>query len=373
MKKPSILIIDDETNNFDVIETFLRKQDYQLHYASSGKVAISSLDTFQPDVILLDVMMPVVDGLEVCRQIKAMAKWKAVPIIMVTALNSKKDLARCLENGADDFISKPINSNELRARLHSMLRIKQQHDNMQSFVKLQRNTISLLNHTLKDLRGNLASTFSHELNTPVHGVLASLDWLMMCLEDMSIEQIRKALNLSYQSALRLEKRTQKALNYLSLELELDQPDQPNTSNAVLITDMAADQAHKANRLDDLACHVEAVELAISPIFLQWIIDELIDNAFKFSQPGMPVAIQGQPSGGSFHIKIHDHGHGMTNEQIKKIGAFMQFERTTHEQQGLGLGLAIAKKTVELCGGRFQISSIYQQETMVQITLPLVNA
>ena len=85
MKPISILIVDDEPDNFDVIETLLHDQDYQLHYAASGPEAIASLGIIQPDLILLDVMMPEMDGVEVCQQIKAMEQWRAVPIIMVTA------------------------------------------------------------------------------------------------------------------------------------------------------------------------------------------------------------------------------------------------------------------------------------------------
>ncbi|MEY3303578.1 MAG: hypothetical protein RLZZ139_1951 [Cyanobacteriota bacterium] len=131
MNLASVLIIDDEADNFDVIETILGDRDYQLHYAASGQDAIAYLDTFQPDLILLDVMMPVMDGIEVCERIKALPEWQAVPIIMVTALNSKEDLARCMNAGADDFISKPLNSLEFRARVSSMLRIKEQHDRLE--------------------------------------------------------------------------------------------------------------------------------------------------------------------------------------------------------------------------------------------------
>jgi signal transduction histidine kinase/HPt (histidine-containing phosphotransfer) domain-containing protein/ketosteroid isomerase-like protein len=131
MNLASVLIIDDEADNFDVIETILGDRDYQLHYAASGQDAIAYLDTFQPDLILLDVMMPVMDGIEVCERIKALPEWQAVPIIIVTALNSKEDLARCMNAGADDFISKPLNSLEFRARVSSMLRIKEQHDRLE--------------------------------------------------------------------------------------------------------------------------------------------------------------------------------------------------------------------------------------------------
>ncbi|MGG6240524.1 two-component system response regulator [Nodosilinea sp. AN01ver1] len=140
----SILIVDDEPSNFEVIETLLaidaaeetfskQAQAYQLHYAASGAAALAALDLFQPDVILLDVMMPGMSGLEVCQRIKAMPQWQAVPIIMVTSLTSKADLARCFTAGADDFIGKPVTRLELTARVRSMLRIRQQYKALATF------------------------------------------------------------------------------------------------------------------------------------------------------------------------------------------------------------------------------------------------
>ncbi|MEG4352273.1 EAL domain-containing protein [Microcoleus sp. LAD1_D3] len=133
MNVPSVLVIDDEPDNFDVIETLLNNRDYKLHYAASGQEAIDSLNFFEPDVILLDVMMPGMDGIEVCQRIKAMPKWEALPIVMVTALTTKTELARCLTAGADDFISKPVNRLELTARVRSMLRIHRQYQQLVTF------------------------------------------------------------------------------------------------------------------------------------------------------------------------------------------------------------------------------------------------
>jgi PleD family two-component response regulator len=137
MTLPSILIVDDEPNNFDVVEALLGDHNYELNYAASGEDAIASLDVYHPDLILLDVMMPGLDGVQVCQQIKAMEQWQAVPIIMVTAVSTKEDLSYCLKTGADDFISKPINALELRARVGSMLRIKRQYDALQAALKRQ--------------------------------------------------------------------------------------------------------------------------------------------------------------------------------------------------------------------------------------------
>ena len=158
----SILVVDDEPDNFCVIEALLSGEDYQLHYASHGQAALDLLDLFQPDVILLDVMMPGIDGIEVCRRIKARSKWKAVPIIMVTALTTKGDLARCLAAGADDFISKPVSRLELNARVRSMLRIHLQYQQLELFntqleVVVKQRTAELQTMIFEDALTNLPS------------------------------------------------------------------------------------------------------------------------------------------------------------------------------------------------------------------------
>ena len=158
----TVLVIDDEPDNFDVIETLLNAQDYHLHYANTGEGAIAVLDQLQPDLILLDLMMPGMDGIEVCHRLKALPKWAAIPIIMVTSLTTKKDLARCLEAGADDFISKPVNSLELTARVRSMLRIREQYKQLQSFnahleATVHKRTIQLQKMVFEDTLTQLPS------------------------------------------------------------------------------------------------------------------------------------------------------------------------------------------------------------------------
>lgn len=141
MQPISILVIDDDPTNLDVVETILIAQEgnwnrdraYQVHYASSGPMALEQLATCCPDLILLDVMMPGMDGIEVCQRLKAMPQWQTVPIIMATALAEKQDMARCLAAGADDFISKPLNGIELAARMQSMLRIREQQQRLATF------------------------------------------------------------------------------------------------------------------------------------------------------------------------------------------------------------------------------------------------
>ena len=376
MKTPSILVVDDEPDNFDVIEALLNQQGYQLHYVTNGQDAITYLDSFQPDLILLDVMMPDMDGMEVCRKIKACPEWNPVPIIMVTALSSKSDLARCLATGADDFISKPINALELRARVQSMLRIKRQYDNIQSLYQVQKRTINILESTLETLNGNLASTLAHELNTPLNGILGTVDFLSSSIDTLPQEEIKEMLGWIEESAHRLSRLTKKFRTYLELELATQasssQPLGKSSFSIPFIQTHVIAQADKVNRRSDINFTLEEAQVNLPEHYASIVLQELIDNALKFSPSGTPIQVRSQVGEGMLNLSIQDHGRGMTDDQISKIGAFIQFERNTYEQQGAGMGLKIVQKIVEVAGGEFSIHSKYQQDTTVQVRLPIVS-
>jgi two-component system sensor histidine kinase/response regulator len=375
---PSILIIDDETYNFDVIQTLLSKQPYTLYYAASGQEAIAKLEYYQPDVILLDVMMPKMDGIEVCQRIKAMAEWKHVPIIMVTALTAKKDIALCLESGADDFISKPVDRMELGARIKSMLRIKEQYDQISALSKLQENTIHLLQNNMDDLCGNLSSTLPHELNTPLNGVFGAISMMMADYQNMKSEEVYEWLNLAQLSIQRLENLTRKFMQYAKLEVLAINPRVDESRNTyyldlpthVLIETTCNIKAD--SRLNDLILDLENIDISMNEKDFLCLINELIENAFKFSHSGTPVKVTSRLENHLFHLSISDQGRGMTEEQISKIGAFTQFERRLYEQQGIGLGLKIAQKVVEIYKGNFSIASTYGQGTTINVELPITS-
>jgi signal transduction histidine kinase len=375
MKQPSLLVIDDEPDNFDVIEALLSRQDYQLHYAPSGAAAISSLDAFQPDLILLDVMMPDMDGIEVCRKIKALPPWQYVPIIMVTALSGRSDLAHCLIAGADDFISKPVNGMELLARVQSMLRIKRQYDQIQGLSQSQAGTITYLEKTLTGLRGNLANTLAHELNTPLNGILGPLILLKNHFDDMDKESILKMVEIVERSARRLEDLTQKSLLYLELELAINDQKSIDTTPTQLIdltlqTDLKI-HAHRYDRRGDLTFEIGAAKVPLAERYVSILFRELVDNALKFSSAGTKIAVQSQLVNHHLSIAVADQGQGMTPEQIAKVGAFTQFGSLTYQRQGMGIGLKLVKNIAALAGGQVAIQSRYQQATTVTVTLPVI--
>ncbi len=373
MSNYSILIVDDQPENFEVIEALLERLNYTLHYASSGQVAIDLLDKFDPDLILLDVMMPEIDGIEVCKQIKANSRWQAVPIIMVTSLSSTENLARCLTAGADDFLSKPINGIELRARVNSMLRIKKQHDRIESLSKLQRNSISSLKSNLHELNADLAISFPKESDAPLHNVLDKIQLLQQDFHKMSLPKIREILESVNQSAIELDQFQQSFLFTRQLSSSIPESDRQKTCAAkVSIEQIALRQIDQLQSLPKLTFDIEDAELAIKPKHLQYIIAELLDYILKISQPKDFINVHGHIMNDEFHFYIDNRGVSISSIPLAKLSASIKFNPVSNSDHELTTGLKIAKKIVEIYEGLFLISNFDLAEATIYITLPLTK-
>lgn len=168
----SLLIVDDEPNNFDVIEVALTPQGYQLHYANSADHTWQQLELTPIDVILLDVMMPHQNGISLCRQLKAHPKGHNIPILMITALTGKQDLASALAAGADDFLSKPFHNLELQARVASLARIKKQQDQLRNLLKSREAEL----HFRQKAEITLAKT-NEKLQAVIDAVPGFISWI----------------------------------------------------------------------------------------------------------------------------------------------------------------------------------------------------
>ena len=372
MSSHSILIVDDEPDNFDTIEALLPSESYQLHYASCGEDAISALEKFAPDVILLDVMMPGLDGFEVCRRIKLMSQWQGVPIIMVTALSGKEDLARCLAAGADDFVNKPVNGLELRARVGSMLRIKKQYDLIQSFSKLQRNNIHSLANNLNEIRLDLAVGFPNEFNSPLSIISENIEHLKQNIEHLSLPATLQLLESSERSVSRLHTLTQKFWFYLKLIIDTPTPDRhdrstPKSIVEAILTTRLAQLPTSNNHIYE----IEDVILAVNVDLAEWIFNELLDYVFDLDRANIFLKIHGQVIDDAFHLSLSslqlNHQTGSSSE----ISNFIQFNTPTDENPELEIGLKIVKKIVEIYDGIFLMSSGDRDEVTFYLTLPLV--
>lgn len=167
--KFTVLVVDDVADNIMVLDEILRG-DYTIRMAKNGEKALSIVrSNMPPDIILLDIMMPGMDGYEVCRQIKSDDATAFIPVVMVTALTERGDRVKALEVGADDFLNKPVDPPEVKARVRSLLRLKKLRDDLQqSYSDLKK---------LEELRENLTSMIVHDMRTPLTSVIGAQDML----------------------------------------------------------------------------------------------------------------------------------------------------------------------------------------------------
>lgn len=352
---PSILIVDDEPNNFDVIEALLDNEDYDLNYASSGYKALERLEIFHPDVILLDVMMPELNGIDVCKKIKSNPQWKAIPIIMVTALTSKEDMAQCLDAGASDFLSKPVNGLELRARIKSMVRIKQQYDNLE---------------TLLQMREDMVHMIVHDLRNPLTTILLSAE----LLNDPSLPESRKPEKI--ERIARGGHRLQSLIDSLLLMAKIESGKMVlkytstdlNQMCSALIEDFDAIAAQKKLKLVLNLPDKQLVNIDV-PVFRR-ILDNLLSNAIKFSPANSQIIVSvTYPETGGINISVADQGVGIS-ENTKSV-IFEKYEIGTPVQNAsqIGLGLAFCKLAIEAHGGNITVTNNEPNGSIFTITIP----
>jgi signal transduction histidine kinase len=339
-QQATILVVDDQPDNFDTIELLLTQEGYRLDYADSGAEAIAYLENTQPDVILLDVMMPEMDGFEACRRIKANPQWQHLPIVMVTALSSKADLARCLEAGSDDFISKPVNGTELRARVRSMLRIKRQYDALDASLQLREDLSNMIVH---DLRSPLASIFL------ACEVLELTD--LREKQQRKVDQIQIAgrqLKSMVDSLLIMAKLESGKMLLNRVEVDLAQLGQQ------VISDFEPMAAQK--RLQLIAHLPKLGQLfRLDATVLRRVFDNLLSNAIKFSPSGSQITFTiDYPTATQVRIQVADQGQGVKAEFKEQI--FQKFA-VGELRQGvfqIGLGLAFCQMAIAAHGGTITV-------------------
>jgi signal transduction histidine kinase len=356
----SILVVDDEPNNFDVIETFLYQENYQLFYAQNGKKAIASLERVKPDVILMDVMMPEMDGLEACQLIKENSPWQSVPIIMVTALTSKEDLARCLAVGADDFISKPINGLELRARINSMLRIKQQYDQLQELFQWQQDMVNMMIHDLRNSLAGMTLSAYMVLNYPSLPLEKQRNKLNQIIN--TGEEIQSMINSLLMMA-KLES-GKMDLNYAPVELY-------SLCQSILTEFSAIAEQKNLKLISDLPQPGNLIKVD-EPV-LRRIIQNLISNAVKFYPANSKIFLRAYYlADGTAKVEVADFGPGVKKELQEKI--FEKYEignviKNTHQT---GLGLAFCKMAIEAHGGKISFQDNHPQGSIFSLEIPPVS-
>jgi signal transduction histidine kinase len=360
-----ILIIDDEEWLREMVHMALAEKGYEVIEAENGAVGIEKARNGLPDLILCDVNMEKMDGYVTLSALRGEPTTAAIPFILMTGLADNAGMRHGMELGADDYLPKPFTIDGLYAAVEARLK-KAQALRDEAEKKLA------------DLRGNLSMMLPHELRTPLNGILAYGEILAAEAATLPAGEVAEMGQVIHDSGKRLERLIENFLIYAQIELlgadaqkSSAMRNKQTQSPAKLIEDHARGQAQAANRPDDLTLDLADQPLPISEGYLAKIIDEVVQNAFKFSEPGkrVRVTLSGSPNG--VVLSVTDQGRGFSPEHITKVGAYMQFERKIQEQQGLGLGLVIAKRLTELHGGTLSIQSERGVATTVAVNLPKV--
>ena len=362
MERHKILIVDDEERNIKLLKAYLIAKQYETAEASNGEEALRMVNDFNPDLVLLDVMMPGIDGFEVCKRLKTDEKTKMIPVVMVTALREKEYRIKALEAGVDDFLTKPVDRTELMVRVKSLLRIKSYHDQLVHSFK----EIALKNEKLKELEGvreGLTHMIIHDLNNPLTGVLGNLEIIKFDNDNLSetqLDMIEKSLN--YCADIR--QLIQGILDVHRMEEGKLQPVKELTNVTKMLADLMEQFISRA-KIEKISMTFsnsgEVPSTMIDPNLIKRVIANLLSNAIRHSPEGEEIKVSTGflAEKNSFAFSVKDNGNGLASEYYQRI--FDKFEQVELKNSGVtvgtgGLGLAFCKMAVEAHGGKVWVES-----------------
>jgi len=348
--REKILIVDDIPSNIRILGQLLRAR-YDILVATGGKNALSiAASQNPPDLVLLDIMMPGMDGYEVCRRLKSDPRSENIPVIFITAKGEVEDETKGLETGAVDYIVKPFTPSIVMARVRTHLELKRQRD------KLARMTRDLteLNH----MKDNLLAVCSHDLRSPLNGILGFADLLLE--KEYLEEEDREGLTHIKTSGNVLLGLINDILDLSKARAEqVDLEMEPVALSDVIKTSISS-LKHMAVRkgqdldLADNAPHAHAMGNASG---LGRVFNNLLSNAIKFSPEEGQIAVEVAPANASsVAITVRDTGIGISGKDLPRI--FERFYRCDRcrPTEGFGLGLSLARAIVRSHGGKVHVTS-----------------
>ena len=359
-----ILLIDDEQAYRQTIGNALRQSGYCVFEAGDGERGIEIAQNERVDLIISDVVMEKLDGFAMIDRLRMDPATCTIPFILMTGLADHESRRRGMTLGADDFLVKPFTGTELMTAIETRLA---RHKEM----------IMEAERKLVQLRSSITLALPHELRTPLASILGFAEIIGDESGELPASEIARFGKMIHRAGKRLERLLENFTIYAQIEVAASDPQKvaglrntqlPNTAELLRI--LCKTSAATYRREADLTLVLSDAPVAMSAQFLRKTCEELIDNAFKFSEAGKEVTVTAGKVDNKFVISIEDRGRGMTSHQLASMGAYVQFERRFHEQQGTGLGLIIAKKLVEIHGGTLEFVATAGGGLTTIVSLPV---
>jgi two-component system sensor histidine kinase/response regulator len=359
----TILIVDDDPNILESVGDVMRIAGYKLVMAPNGVKALQALQYHQPDLIVSDIMMPEMDGYQFYDAVRRNPAWISIPFIFLSAKGEQKDIRHGYQLGADHYITKPFEPEDLVVAVQNRLRRVEE---IQSVVYEE----------VEATKNQLLSIFGHELRTPlsyIYGYVSLLEEGHRDMGDEVMGEMMRGMRLGTERLIQL-------IEDLMLLITIDRG-------------LVAAEIERFGEYVDLGHQIENAARALRPkaeqygitlstvlpkalmvhgmsAYIEDIIKRLIDNAIKFGKPGGHVWVRGETAGDHAVISVRDDGIGIEPENQEHLfGRFYQIDRGKMEQPGVGLGLVIAKKLAEAHQGDIHVESQPGKGSVFTVLLP----
>jgi len=341
-----LLVVDDKESNIQVVGAALGKLGFEILPATGGLQAFQRLSVRRPDLILLDLLMPELDGFEVCRRIRENANWAEIPIIFLSSADDKGLIVRALESGGVDYITKPFNHAELVTRVRTHLALKRARDELKQLAEDRDELLGILTHDLKNHLG---------------GIDMSAQLLRDRAETLADPKLRlMAENISHSSSQMLAFVKEFLANASAdhgLSLKTESISLKNA--AARVVKQHREAAKRKQLVFQTALEGDGAFVQADPAALNQVLDNLLSNAIKFSPPGKQVRVAVCPSGTRYvECQVQDQGPGFSEDDKNRM--FRRYARLSARPTGgepsTGLGLSIAKKLVLAMQGELACES-----------------
>jgi len=346
-----ILIVDDTIDTVELLRKRLRAEGYDTSEAYDGEACLELVGTYNPDLIILDIMMPKLNGYEVCQKLKAYEETKYIPVLMLTAKSEVTDKIRGLDIGADDYLAKPFDYKELSARVRSLLKIKQAHEKLVEEEKL-------------GALGKMLDEVAHEVRNP----LVSIGGFARRVYDNLPEgnPNRKYMEMIIEDVATLERMIKQIVEIQTMSVSYLEPTNLNDVITKALCDFERDFEEKSIDVEtDMMDHLPLIQA--DKVQLKQAIANLIQNALEAmtARPGT-LRVSSAVSDGFIEIRIQDTGKGISRDKLKDI-----FEPLfTSKIYGPGLGLTFTLKVIQDHRGTISVESELAKGTTFTINLPV---
>lgn len=383
-----ILLVDDNPTNLGVLFESLSSSGFKLLVAEDGESAIEQVNYVQPDIILLDVMMPGMDGFETCRRLKANDATRDIPVIFMTALTDTADTVTGLSIGAVDYITKPIQPDEVLARVKTHLVVHTLKRQLQAQNAQLQQEIQERQHAEQSLQ-LLLRAVSHDLRNPVTGMLMVLRNLIQTSPsgshdaDNSSDTLPSTIAVPRSILERMIESSDRQLKLINslLEAHADDAQQPELQKQLvhlseLVSNITQDiqpivEKSQASIKNLISSKLPPV--CVDPDQLWRVFENLVINALKHNPPGLEIVIDADVQDGVLRCCVHDNGVGISPEQCDRLFEPYSRGKNAHHTHGLGLGLYLCRQIVYAHGGDIGIKSQLGEGSTFWFTLPLTSS